>query len=89
MSSPLTISTYKKFWTVEKNEQVIELIDVLSWSHDKDSCALLVHFEGWSSAQEKGTSDLFVDIPYHQDFYEVMKEYCHQYEMFMLKKFSE
>jgi hypothetical protein len=33
--------------------------------------------------------DLFLSIPYHQDFYEVLRDYCRYYEKFMLKKFEE
>jgi hypothetical protein len=33
--------------------------------------------------------DVFLSIPYHQDFYEVLRDYCRYYEKFMLKKFEE
>jgi hypothetical protein len=73
---------------MEKKQIAGELIDINSWAHDEDNYTFMIGAEAWLSNTE-GTTELFLDIPYHQDFYEVLKDYCKNYEEFMLKKFAE
>jgi hypothetical protein len=73
---------------MEKTNIAGELVDVHSWANDEDNNSFLLHAEAWLSNTD-GASMLFLDIPYHQDFYEVLKDYCTNYEEFMLKKFAE
>lgn len=65
-----------------------ELIDTLSWAPDKDNNSFMMVFRSWLSNNE-GTTDLFLDVPYHQDFYEIFREYCDNYEEYMLEKFEK
>jgi hypothetical protein len=88
MSSQPTILTFKRF-LMEKNEDFVELIDPMGWADSQDDMSFMLQVEGWSSSRPDTTTHFFMSIPYHQDFYEVMKDYCHFYEMFMLNKFSK
>jgi len=60
---------------MEKKQIAGELIDIHSWAHDEDNYTFMIGAEAWLSNTE-GTTELFLDIPYHQDFYEVLKDYC-------------
>jgi len=74
---------------MKKENLIVEAIDVCSWADDaKDSASFVMAFDCWAQGHDDvGTQ--FLHIPYHQDFYEVLRDYCRYYEKFMIEKFEE
>jgi len=71
-----------------KKDILIELIDLHTLAHDEDNCTFFIGVDSWISNEEE-TANLLIDIPYHQDFYEALRDYCDRYEQIMLEKFKK
>ena len=65
-----------------------EAIEPHSWADDADNHSFVLAMRVWVHGHDD-VDDLFLSIPYHQDFYEFLRDYCRYYEKFMLKKFEE
>ena len=71
-----------------KKNLFVEAIKPESWADDSEHDSFIVVLRSWVRDHDE-VDDVFLSIPYHQDFYEVLRDYCRYYEKFMLKKFEE
>ena len=71
-----------------KKQLFVEAVDPHSWADDADNFSFIIAMRAWVQENDD-VDEIFLSIPYHQDFYEVLRDYCRYYEKFMLKKFEE
>jgi hypothetical protein len=71
-----------------KKQYSVEVIETNSWADDTDNASFLWHIDSFTAGDDS-VSEQFISIPYHQDFYVVLRDYCEFYEKYMLKMFSE
>jgi hypothetical protein len=72
----------------KENKIIVEAIDTCSWATSEENHEFVFAFDCFVSGHDDvGTQ--FLSIPYHQDFYVVMKDYCRYYEQYMMKQFAE
>ncbi len=72
----------------DKKQYSVEVIDNNSWADDSDNISFIWHIDAFTSGDD-AVSEQFISIPYHQDFYVVLRDYCEYYERYMLKMFAE
>lgn len=73
---------------MENKDFFAEVIETNSWADSQEDASFIWDFKCFVSGNDDITTQ-FLSIPYHQDFYIVMKDYCNFYEKYMLKMFSE